>query len=62
MTDFQQTCYALAHCIDMQERWACAVIYLHDEGDMEAACEALQIADTWRDRAEDLESWFFTQR
>lgn len=53
--DIQQVVGGLAQCILMQERWAAGCLYLHDEGDDEAAVEAMMESDMWRDRAAFIE-------
>lgn len=61
-SNFQAILVELARCIEMRDRWACAVIYLHETGDAEAAADALQLADLWRDRAESIEcEWLATR-
>lgn len=39
----------------MRMRWADAVLYLHEMGDLEGAREALKCADWWRDQAAMIE-------
>lgn len=55
--DIQPIVGALAQCIVMQERWAAGCLYLHDEGDDEAAREAMAQSDLWRDRAAGIEGF-----
>lgn len=54
----------LVRCIDMQERWAAACLYLHATGDDEAAYEAMNQSDRWRDLAAKIEEFVeeFRQR
>lgn len=53
--DIQQVIDGLAQCIEMQKRWATACVYLHGEGDDEAAYEAMMQSDMWRDRGDAIE-------
>lgn len=52
----------LAHCIDMQERWAGGCVYLSETGDTEGARDALRESDRWRDRAAAVEEFMRARR
>ena len=55
--DIQPVVGELAHCIDMQQRWAAGCVYLHETGDSEGAREAMGESDRWRDRANAIEEF-----
>lgn len=60
--DIQPIVGELARCIDMQQRWAAGCLYLHDEGDDEAAREAMAESDLWRDRAAAIERFMISRQ